>query len=40
MMRYLTIPEKQPAYRAGRDHGAFITPLSGLGPRGRRWGNE
>ena len=31
MMRYLTIPEKQPAYRAGRDHGAFITPLSGLG---------
>jgi lipoate-protein ligase A len=25
MERYLKIPERQPAYRAGRSHAAFVT---------------
>ena len=37
---YLTIPEKQPAYRAGRDHGAFITRSQDWDSRGRRWGER
>ena len=28
MSRYLAVPEKQPAYRENRPHGAFLTPLS------------
>ena len=28
MRRYLAVPEKQPAYRENRPHGAFVTPLS------------
>lgn len=28
MSRYLAVPEKQPAYRENRPHGAFLAPLS------------
>jgi lipoate-protein ligase A len=28
MKKYLTVPEKQPAYRENRSHGAFLAPLS------------
>lgn len=28
MSRYLVVPEKQPAYRENRPHGAFLAPLS------------
>ena len=28
MAKYLVVPEKQPAYRENRPHGAFLTPLS------------
>ena len=28
MKKYLAVPEKQPAYRENRAHGAFLAPLS------------